>query len=114
MHCVIGYFDCPDRALNADELFRRSDLLVTEQLCPGSIGRIGEIVRGTLARTVPARLRLVCRFPYERQSRRRMAIENHVAGEPLSAAARARTFCGPASAGFQCPGRSCAAARPPS
>lgn len=98
----IADIDCPERPANRQQVLRIVDFLVTQELCPGSVGRIGEIV-SQLAGRVPSSSGLRRIFPEERETGVRVAEGNHVAGDDPRAAARSRTCRGPASSGSQSP-----------
>ena len=63
---VYGNVDCPQRALDALEVRFVLDTLLSEKLGPRSSWRVGEIMRRTFAIGMPARARLVSRFPKKR------------------------------------------------
>jgi len=87
---------------------------MAKKLGPGSVWRICQVMRWPLPRPVPPSGRLIVVLPEKREARRGVTVKGHVAREPVSAQARARTCCGPGSSGFHSPPRSCAGRRPPS
>lgn len=82
---VVGNFYCPHRPVNADEFLRRVYALVTKKLSPCSVRSIGQILRRAFPRSVPPPRRLISCLPEKRQAGRGVAVEDHVAGEPIRA-----------------------------
>lgn len=113
-HEIVWNLYRPDRPLNTAEFFKSRYTLMAKKLGPGSVRRICQIMRWTLPWPVPPSGRLIICLPEKRETRRGVTVKDHVAGEPVSAQARARTCCGPGSPGFHSPLRSRAGLRPPS
>jgi hypothetical protein len=60
---VPGQFYRPQSPFDACQVRWIGDLLVAEELCPGPIGRVGQVLGRALARAVPARRGLTPRLP---------------------------------------------------
>src|SRR5204863_9169979 len=96
------------------DVLRIADLLVTEELRPRSVGRIGKVLDGSFALRMPAAGRLRRGLPEERPAGIRVAEQDHVAGEATSERASSRTSRASAESGSQALPSTCFGERPPS
>ena len=93
--------DAPKCALDAIEIGFLTDILVPQELGPGSVGRVGQVLNGAFPLAVPTSRRLIRGLPEKRKAAIAIAKEDQVAPAPRSAAARARTCRTPWSSGPQ-------------
>ena len=63
---IPGQFYRPQSPVDACQVRWIGDLLVAEELCPGPIGRVGQVLDWALSRGVPARRGLTRRLPKKR------------------------------------------------
>jgi hypothetical protein len=106
--------DRPQFPADPQEIILLADLLVPEELGPGPIGSVGEVLNRSLAIPVPPRRRLGLALPQKRESRVGVTEDDHVAGEAVSERASSRRRCSPGASGFQSPWRKSAGALPAS
>src|SRR5439155_13001172 len=91
---VVGDLERPERSGDAGKVGRLGDLLVAQELGPGAVGGVGEILRGSLGGRVPARGRLGGVLPEKRPAAIGVSKPDHVAAAaPVSSSASLTTRC---------------------
>ncbi len=107
----IWNIDRPQSSSDSLEIGRVADLLMTDELRPGAIGRVCQVMDRTLTDVVPAAGELPRVFPQEGETRIAMSEGDHVAGEEARDRASASTSAGPGFSGAHDPRRRSAGAR---
>ena len=90
----------PQRPTNSKDVPRVVDLLVAQELGPGSVGSITETM-GQLAGSIPSHGGLRRILAQKGNARVCVAVCGHVTGDDTRARASSRTRCGPSSSGDQ-------------
>lgn len=95
----LWHVDRPESTADRQDVLGGLDLFEPQELRPGAIWRVGEVVGRPFSISMPPGSRLIRRLPQKGEPRIGVAEEDHVAGAERSERARSRTLLGPGSVG---------------